>query len=172
MRRPTLCGNNRVNTPDDHCDECRQFEERLEQLEECCDEMRTWQTVINTWKNTIDTWKSTIDTWKDGIDAWKDEVASDFNIFNLWKNTINTWKDAIDTWKENIDQNGYNALSNKPKINGITVEGNKSSEDYLIRAISTIDVDALTLIECYEPPCADSRVCYGETCCMKVGCDE
>lgn len=38
-------------------------------------------------------------------------------------------------------------------------------------ALTTAEIIALTPIECYEPPCADSRVCYGETCCMKVACN-
>lgn len=33
------------------------------------------------------------------------------------------------------------------------------------------EIIALTPLECYIPPCADSRVCYGEVCCMVVGCD-
>lgn len=37
--------------------------------------------------------------------------------------------------------------------------------------LTTADIVALTPLECYEPPCADSRVCYGEVCCMKVACN-
>lgn len=38
-------------------------------------------------------------------------------------------------------------------------------------ALSAEDIEALTPIECYEPPCRDSRVCYGEVCCMVVSCN-
>ena len=77
----------------------------------------------------------------------------------------------LEDWKEQFVEDGYNALANKPSINGVTVEGDKTSEDYLITAISIEDLEELTPLECYEPPCADSRVCYGETCCAKVACE-
>lgn len=38
--------------------------------------------------------------------------------------------------------------------------------------MSAEDIIALTPIECYEPPCRDSRVCYGEACCMVVACNQ
>lgn len=37
--------------------------------------------------------------------------------------------------------------------------------------ISEADIIALTPIECETPSCEDSRACYGEVCCMKVGCE-
>lgn len=76
----------------------------------------------------------------------------------------------LEVFKQNIEDNGYNALTNKPTINGVTVEGNKTSENYLITPISDYDIETLTPFDCYEPPCADSRVCYGEVCCAKVAC--
>lgn len=152
MKKPILCGRNHVNTPDDDCNDCARLNERLTALERCCEEIRAWKDTIDAWKDGISVWQNTVNAWKDGIDAWKSTIESRFQAINTWQNTINSWRNTVDTWTENIDQNGYNALSNKPKINGITVEGNKSSEDYLIRAISTVDVDALTPIECYEPP--------------------
>lgn len=221
MRKPTFCGRNRVNVPDSGCDDCAQLMERLDLLEACCQEVRTWKDTIDAWKSTIDTWKTnvttwmnntdtwksgintwktsmtnwqtTINSWKNGIDTWRESLATDLTsiknrLTNLetwentidswkegidnWKSTIITWKNTIDSWKNNIDTNGYNALSNKPTINGVTVQGNKTSEDYLITAITVADIETLTPIECYVPPCADSRACYGETCCMIVGSDE
>lgn len=38
-------------------------------------------------------------------------------------------------------------------------------------ALTEEEIIALTPIECYEAPCSDSRVCYGQTCCMIVGCN-
>lgn len=80
--------------------------------------------------------------------------------------------DQIKEWIETFEEEGYNALANKPTINGVTVEGDKTSEDYLITPISTADIIELTPIECYVPPCQDSRACFGEACCMLVGCNE
>lgn len=77
--------------------------------------------------------------------------------------------DQLEEWKQQIEEEGYDALTNKPTINGVTVEGDKTSEEYLIIGISESDIIDLTPIECYEPPCADSRACYGEACCMVVG---
>lgn len=80
--------------------------------------------------------------------------------------------DQIKEWIQTFEEEGYDALANKPTINGVTVEGDKTSEDYLITPISTADIVELTPIECYVPPCQDSRACYGEVCCMLVGCNE
>lgn len=80
--------------------------------------------------------------------------------------------DGVEDWRDQFVEDGYSALNNKPTINGVTVEGNKTSEDYLITPITDADLIELTPFECYVPPCADSRVCYGETCCMIVGCDD
>lgn len=45
-------------------------------------------------------------------------------------------------------------------------------EDWVNSAyLSENEIIALTPLECYEPPCADSRVCYGEVCCMKIACN-
>lgn len=77
----------------------------------------------------------------------------------------------LEDWKDEFVEEGYNALAHKPTINGVTVQGNKTSEQYLIKAIPIEDIEALTPMECYEPPCADSRICRGETCCMIVACD-
>lgn len=79
--------------------------------------------------------------------------------------------EQLERWKEHIEEEGYDALTNKPTINGVTVEGDKTSEDYLILPISAEDIIELTPIECYEPPCKDSRACYGEACCMIVACN-
>lgn len=79
--------------------------------------------------------------------------------------------DQIKEWIQTFEDEGYNALANKPTINGVTVEGDKTSEDYLISPISAEDLVELTPIECYVPPCQDSRACYGEACCMLVGCN-
>lgn len=79
--------------------------------------------------------------------------------------------EQLERWKEHIEEEGYDALTNKPTINGVTVEGDKTSEDYLILPISVEDIISLTPIECYEPPCKDSRACYGEACCMIVACN-
>lgn len=80
--------------------------------------------------------------------------------------------DQIKEWIQTFEEEGYNALANKPTINGVTVEGDKTSEDYLITPITASDIIELTPIECYVPPCQDSRACYGEVCCMLVGCNE
>lgn len=77
----------------------------------------------------------------------------------------------LEDWKEEFVEEGYNALANKPTINGVTVEGDKTSEEYLITPISMDDIIELTPMECYVPACQDSRACYGETCCMIVGCN-
>lgn len=77
----------------------------------------------------------------------------------------------INEWIEQFEEDGYNSLANKPTINGVTVEGDKTSEDYLITPISDADIIALTPLECYVPACQDSRVCFGEACCMIVGCN-
>lgn len=108
MRKPTLCGSNRINMPTSGCTDCDALAYRIDKLEE---------------------------------------------------------------WKTEFVDEGYNALNNKPTINGVTVEGDKTSEDYLITPISAADIIALTPMECYVPPCADSRVCYGEVCCMVVACN-
>lgn len=44
-------------------------------------------------------------------------------------------------------------------------------EDWINNPMTVAEIDALTPIDCYEPPCADSRVCYGEVCCAKVACN-
>lgn len=44
-------------------------------------------------------------------------------------------------------------------------------EDWINNPLTAEEIEALTPLECYEPPCADSRVCYGEACCMKVACE-
>ena len=108
MRKPTICGKNRVNMPESGCTDCEELEYRINQLEE---------------------------------------------------------------WKNQFLEDGYNALTNKPTINGVEVSGDKTSEQYLISALSTADIIEVTPIECYIPPCRDSRACYGETCCMIVGCN-
>lgn len=77
----------------------------------------------------------------------------------------------LEDWKEQFVEDGYNALANKPSINGVTVEGSKTSEEYLITPISAEALEELTPMECYVPPCADSRACYGEVCCAIVGCE-
>lgn len=108
MRKPFMCGSNKVNMPESGCDDCTELAYRIDQLE-----------------------------------RWRDEFVDE----------------------------GYNALANKPTINGVTVEGNKTSEDYLILPLSAEDIIDATPMECYVPPCADSRACYGEACCMIVGCN-
>lgn len=108
MRKPTLCGSNRINMPESGCTDCDALAYRIDKLEE---------------------------------------------------------------WKTEFVDEGYNALNNKPTINGVTVEGDKTSEDYLITPISAEDIIALTPMECFEPACRDSRACYGEACCMIVGCE-
>lgn len=46
-------------------------------------------------------------------------------------------------------------------------------EDWVESAtISEEDIIALTPLECEERTCEDSRACYGEACCMIVGCEE
>ena len=148
--------------------------------------LQTQITSLNNWKTTINNWKNTIDTWKEGlatdltairnrltaIEAWESTINSWKNGIDTWKTNVDTWKSNFDTWKSNIDTNGYNVLANKPTINGVTVQGNKSSEDYLITAISQADIITLTPMDCYDPPCSDSRACYGEACCMIVGCSQ
>ena len=79
--------------------------------------------------------------------------------------------EKIKKWIETFEDEGYNSLANKPTINGVTVEGDKTSEDYLIAPLSDEDIVDVTPIECYQPPCQDSRACYGEACCMLVGCN-
>lgn len=79
--------------------------------------------------------------------------------------------EQIQEWIENFEEEGYDALANKPTINGVTVEGDKTSEEYLITPISVADIIELTPMECYEPPCQDSRACFGEACCMIVACN-
>lgn len=79
--------------------------------------------------------------------------------------------EKIKKWIETFEEEGYNSLSNKPTINGVTVEGDKTSADYLIAPLSDDDIVDATPIECYQPPCQDSRACYGEACCMLVGCN-
>lgn len=37
----------------------------------------------------------------------------------------------------------YNELSNKPQINGVTLEGNKSNEDLGIQSISNAEIDEI-----------------------------
>lgn len=78
----------------------------------------------------------------------------------------------LEDWVAQFEEDGYNALANKPTINGVTVEGDKTSEEYLITAISADTIEELTPMDCYVPACQDSRTCYGETCCMLVACNE
>lgn len=193
MRKPTMCGRNQINMPDNSCDDCGGFEQRLDTLEDCCSDMQSWQEGINTWKNGIDSWKTQINSLVGDIESTLSGIQQQITALTNWQTTINSWKNGIDTWKEgltstltsitnrmtsietwqsNIDANGYNALTNKPTINGVTVSGNKTSEDYLITAINDIDIATLTPLECYLPPCADSRVDYGEVDCMIVGSEE
>ena len=108
MKKPTLCGNNRINMPESGCSDCDQLEYQIGQLQD---------------------------------------------------------------WVHDFEEAGYNALTNKPTINGVTVEGDKTSEDYLITPISEADLIELTPMDCYIPPCQDSRACYGEACCMRVACN-
>lgn len=42
MRKPSLCGRNRVNLPESGCDECAQLEYRIEQLEDRVDAIEEW----------------------------------------------------------------------------------------------------------------------------------
>lgn len=79
--------------------------------------------------------------------------------------------DQISRWINEFESEGYNALTNKPTINGVTVEGDKTSEEYLITPISELDIIDLTPMDCYVPACRDSRACYGEACCMIVACN-
>lgn len=192
-RKPTMCGRNQINMPDNSCDDCAGLENRIDVLEDCCTDMQSWQEGINTWKSGIDSWKTQINTWKDSITSTVSGLQQQINSLVSWQTTINNWKNGIDTWKEgltstltsitnrmtaienwqsNMDANGYNALINKPTINGVTVQGNKTSEDYFITAIAIADIETLTPMECYVPPCADSRVDYGEVDCMIVGEEE
>lgn len=85
---------------------------------------------------------------------------------------IQQLREEIENWIEQFEENGYNALTNKPTINGVTVEGDKTSEEYLITAIPASVIVDNTPMVCYEPACADSRACYGEACCMVVACNE
>ena len=77
----------------------------------------------------------------------------------------------IEDWKDEFVEEGYNALANKPTINGVTVEGDKTSEDYLILAITDELLDSLTPIECHIPTCSIPQTCVGETECMQLECD-
>lgn len=77
----------------------------------------------------------------------------------------------LERWVATFEADGYNALANKPTINGVTVEGDKTSTQYLIAPITEADIISLTPMECYVPECADSRACFGEVCCMIVGCN-
>lgn len=43
-------------------------------------------------------------------------------------------------------------------------------EAWMNNPLTTAEIEELTPLECYEPPCADSRVCYGTACCMIVAC--
>lgn len=80
---------------------------------------------------------------------------------------------AADTqeWIENFETEGYDALNNKPTINGVTVEGDKTTEDYLILPISDDAIEELTPMECYVPPKEKPIVCVGEVCSMTLECD-
>lgn len=53
----------------------------------------------------------------------------------------------LEDWVAIFTEDGYTALANKPSINGITVVGAKSSEDYLIERISNATIIELTPIE-------------------------
>ena len=77
----------------------------------------------------------------------------------------------LEDWHDEFVEEGYNALANKPSINGVTVEGDKTSEDYLITAITDELLDSLTPIECYVPTCSKPLTCVGETECMQLECD-
>lgn len=79
--------------------------------------------------------------------------------------------EQLEDWQEEFVEEGYNALANKPSINGVTVEGDKTSEDYLITAITDEVLDSLTPIECYVPVCSQPLTCVGETECMQLECD-
>lgn len=74
-------------------------------------------------------------------------------------------------WIEHIETDGYNALTNKPTINGVTVEGDKTSEEYLILPISDDELEELTPMDCYVPPKEKPIVCVGEVCSAKLPCD-
>lgn len=78
----------------------------------------------------------------------------------------------LEDWQEEFVEEGYNALANKPSINGVTVEGDKTSEDYLITPISDADIVLLTPLECYRPPCEEPIVCQTTVCCARVACGE
>ena len=74
-------------------------------------------------------------------------------------------------WIEHIETDGYDALTNKPTINGVTVEGDKTSEEYLILPISDDELEALTPMDCYVPPREKPIVCVGEVCSAVLECD-
>lgn len=78
----------------------------------------------------------------------------------------------LEDWKEEFVEEGYNALANKPTLNGVTIEGDKTSADYLIETIDLTDLEALTPMDCYEPPCQAPVVCTAEVCCAVLECDE
>lgn len=43
-------------------------------------------------------------------------------------------------------------------------------EEWINNPLTAAEIEELTPMECYNPPCSDSRVCYGEACCMIVAC--
>lgn len=51
--------------------------------------------------------------------------------------------EKINQWITSFKEAGYTALANKPSINGVTVEGDKTSEEYMITSIKNI-VDGST----------------------------
>lgn len=83
------------------------------------------------------------------------------------------WRiDQLEKWKEEFLEEGYDALTNKPTINGVTVEGDKTSEEYLILALTEEELDELLNMDCYVPPCADPIICTTTVCCAQVTCGE
>ncbi len=77
----------------------------------------------------------------------------------------------LEDWQEEFVEEGYNALANKPSINGITVEGDKTSEEYLITAIDDETLGLLCDMTCYVPDCVEPIVCRTKVCCAKVACE-
>lgn len=80
--------------------------------------------------------------------------------------------DKLEDWVAEFEEEGYNALANKPSINGVTVEGDKTSEEYLITAIDISTIDSLTPIECFVPECQAPIVCSAQVCCAILECSE
>lgn len=54
-----------------------------------------------------------------------------------------SWAPSFSTSVQPVISMEYETMKNKPQINGVTLEGNKTNEEILIGAISNVEIEDL-----------------------------